>query len=300
MNKCSVKSFTVNENSPLLKFLVSSQPHRPKGKVKSEMEHGLVSVNGRTVTKFNYALKPGQTVCIGTYTPKYGEVKPDGLDIIFENNEFLVINKPAGMLAVAAGKESDVTAYRLAMEYVRSSDVRSRIFIVHRLDRDTSGVLLFAKNEDIKHALQDNWDSTVKLRSYVAVTEGTPDPPEGRIENYLRETESHFVYAAKSDGGKLAVTDYKVRKSGGSYALVDINIQTGRKNQIRVHMKGKGCPIAGDKKYGASSNPVHRLCLHANKLIISHPYTNEEMIFEASVPKKILKAFAMGGTHKDV
>ena len=282
-------SFTVENPIGLLEFLTASQPSKPKGKVKSEMEHGLVSVDGRTVTKYNYPLKAGQTVRIGVYVPKFEREAPASLDIVYEDDELLVINKPAGMLAIANEKERDMTAYHLAMEYVRGKNSHNRIFIVHRLDRDTSGVLIFVKNEVIKHALQDNWETAAKLRSYVAVTEGTPDPREGRIENFLRETESHLVYTAKMGDGKLAVTNYKVRKSSPEYALVDVDIETGRKNQIRVHMSGMGCPIAGDKKYGASTNPVRRLCLHANKLVIVHPYTDEEMVFEAPVPKKILR-----------
>ncbi|MDE6595332.1 MAG: RluA family pseudouridine synthase [Oscillospiraceae bacterium] len=282
-------SFTVESPAGLLEFLTASRPSKPKGKVKSEMEHGLVSVDGRTVTKYNYPLKAGQTVTVGVYVPKFEREAPLGLDIIYEDDELLVINKPAGMLAIANEKERDMTAYHLAMEYVRDKNSHNRIFIVHRLDRDTSGVLIFAKNEIIKHALQDNWETAAKLRSYVAVTENTPDPREGRIENFLRETESHLVYTAKMGDGKLAVTNYKVRKSNPEYALVDVDIETGRKNQIRVHMSDMGCPIAGDKKYGAKTNPVRRLCLHANKLVIIHPYTDEEMVFEAPVPKKILR-----------
>lgn len=281
--------FTVEDSMGLLEFLTAEQPAKPKGKVKSEMEHGLVSVDGKTVTKFNYPLKTGQTVRIGVYVPKFEREVPAGLDIIYEDDELLVINKPAGMLAIATEKERDMTAYHLAMEYVRDHNSHNRIFIVHRLDRDTSGVLVFAKNEVIKHALQDNWETAAKLRGYVAVTEGTPNPREGRIENYLRETESHLVYTAKMGDGKLAVTNYKVRKNNSDYALVDVDIETGRKNQIRVHMSGMGCPIAGDKKYGAATNPVRRLCLHANRLVIVHPYTDEEMVFEAPVPKKILR-----------
>lgn len=282
-------SFTVDEPAPLLEFLINSQPNKPKGKVKSEMEHGLVSVDGKPVTKYNYQLKAGQTVTLGTYTPKFEKTVPQGLDIIFEDDELLAVNKPAGMLAIANEKERAATAYHLAMEYVRGRNSHNRVFVVHRLDRDTSGVLIFAKNETIKHALQDNWETAAKLRSYAAVTEGTPNPRQGRIENHLRETETHLVYPAKMGDGKLAITNYKVRKNNENYALVDVNIETGRKNQIRVHMSGIGCPVAGDKKYGAATNPVHRLCLHANKLVIVHPYTDEEMVFEAPVPKKILQ-----------
>lgn len=282
--------FTVESPNELLKFLYEKQPNRPKGKVKSELEHKLVSVDGKVATKYNYQLKVGQQVKIENYTPKFVKITSPDLDIIFEDDELLVINKPAGMLAIATEKERDMTAYHLAMEYVRMKNAHNRVFIVHRLDRDTSGVLVFAKNETIKHALQENWDSVAKFRGYVAVVEGCPEPMEGRIENKLRETDSHLVYTAKMGDGKLAITNYKVRKKSENYALVDVNIETGRKNQIRVHMSDMGCPIAGDKKYGASTNPVRRLCLHANKLIIEHPYTGREMIFSTPVPKKIMQA----------
>lgn len=279
--------FIVGEPSELLEFLVRSQSAKPKGKIKSELEHKLVSVDGRTTTKYNYPLKPGQRVEIGVYTPQYRKAESK-LDIIYEDGELLAVSKPAGMLSVAADSAQDITAYRLVSEYIRENGGRGRAFVVHRLDRDTSGVLLFAKNEDIKHTLQDNWENAAIFRGYTAVTEGVPSPEEGRIENMLRETESHLVYAASRGDGKRAVTNYKVRRKSGSYALVDINIETGRKNQIRVHMNGLGCPIAGDKKYGAKTNPAHRLCLHADKLVIVHPRTGEKMVFASAVPKKLL------------
>ncbi|MCH5349585.1 MAG: RluA family pseudouridine synthase [Oscillospiraceae bacterium] len=277
-------SFTADAPCGLLELLISKQPSKPRGKVKSELEHGLVSVDGKSVTKYNYPVKPGQQVRIGTFTPKYEKNKSPFLDIIYEDRDFLAINKPAGMLSIATEKEREETAYRLAADYLHG-----RIFILHRLDRDTSGVLVFAKNGELRDTLQDNWDSAAKLRSYVAVTEGIPSPEQGRIENMLRETETHLVYVASRGDGKRAVTNYKVRKKNDSYALVDIDIETGRKNQIRVHMSSLGCPIAGDKKYGAETNPAHRLCLHANKLIIVHPYTGKEMIFASPVPKKIMR-----------
>ena len=283
------KIFTVEVPSGLLEFLVASQPERPKGKVKSELEHKLVSVDGKVITKYDYHLRAGQQVRIGTFTPDYKKNISGAPDIIYEDDELLVINKPAGMLAIANEKERELTAYHIAMEYVRARNSHNRIFVVHRLDRDTSGVIVFAKNEAIKRALQDNWDNCAKFRGYVAVTEGVPKPEEGRVENFLRETESHLVYAAKMGDGKLAITNYKVRKKTDSYALVDVNIETGRKNQIRTHMSGLGFPIAGDKKYGAKTNPAHRLCLHANRLVIIHPYTEEEMVFESPVPKKLLQ-----------
>ncbi len=284
-----IRTFSVERPSGLLEFLIEAQPERPKGKIKSELEHKLVSVDGKVATKFNFPLKAGQRVTVGTFTPTYSKAPSSDLKIIYEDDELLVIDKPAGMLAIANEKERDITAYHLAMEYVRAKNSHNRIFVVHRLDRETSGVIIFAKNETIKHALQDNWENIAEYRGYTAVAEGVPQPESGRIENKLRETESHLVYAAKMGDGKLAITNYKVRKKTDNYSLLDIDIETGRKNQIRAHLSGIGCPIAGDKKYGAKTNPAHRLCLHAGKLVIIHPYTGEKMIFESPVPQKILK-----------
>ncbi len=289
MKQNSAKEFIVEKPAELLKFLYEIQPERPKGKVKSEMEHKLVSVDGKVITRYNFLLKAGQKITVGNYTPVYNKAPVSALKIIYEDDELLVIDKPAGMLAIANEKERDITACHLAMEYVRVKNSRNRIFVVHRLDRETSGVIIFAKNEAIKHALQENWDSIAKFRGYTAVTEGVPQPESGRIENYLRETESHLVYPAKMGDGKFAVTNYSVRKKNDSYALLDIDIETGRKNQIRAHLSGLGTPIAGDKKYGAKTNPIHRLCLHAGRLEIIHPYTEEKMVFTSPVPQKMLR-----------
>lgn len=283
------KLFSVDAPAELLEFLIAVQPERPKSKIKSELEHKLVSVDGKIVTRFNYPLKAGQKVCIGNFTPVYSKAPVSALKIIYEDDELLVIDKPAGMLAIANEKEREMTAYHLAMEYVRAKNSHNRIFVIHRLDRDTSGIIVFAKNEVIKHALQENWEKCARYRGYTAVAEGIPIPESGRIENKLRETESHFVYAAKMGDGKLAITNYRTKKVSGNYSLLDIDIETGRKNQIRAHLSGIGVPIAGDKKYGAKTNPAHRLCLHAHKLVIVHPISDEEMIFTSPVPPKMLK-----------
>lgn len=282
--------FTVSEPMGLLEFLFKNCTKDSKNKIKSNLKYKLVSVDGKVVTQFDYPLKKGQTVSIGAYKPEYKPYyAPDMPDIIYEDDNIIVIDKPAGLLAVATEDEKQATAYRAVMEYVKHKNKNNRIFIVHRLDRDTSGILLFAKNEEIKFELQDNWDSLVKYRGYCALIEGHPAEKKGRIESWLRETDSHFVFSAKTKGdGKHSITNYEVKRESKDYSLVAVNIETGRKNQIRVHFSEMGHPIAGDKKYGAETNPIRRLALHADRLVVKLPYLDEEMDFKLPVPKKFL------------
>ena len=284
------KEYIVKEQIGLLEFLYKSMPEKSANKVKSLLKYKLISVDGRVTTKFDCPLQIGQKVTVAYYKPEY---KKKGIvnmpPVIYEDEHIIVIDKPEGMLAIATEKEKEHTAYHIVTEYVKQSGEENRIFVVHRLDRDTSGVLLFAKDEETKFSLQDNWDSLVKFRGYCALAENHPNEKAGRIESWLRETESHFVFSAHNDGeGKHAITNYEVKLESENYSLLAVNIETGRKNQIRAHLSEMGCPIAGDKKYGAKTNPIHRLGLHADKLVIILPYLNEEKTFMLPVPKAFL------------
>lgn len=216
-------------------------------------------------------------------TPKRFE--PKGLSILYEDHDILVIDKSSGLLTISTEKIKDNTAYHLLTEYVKKGNRKSknRIFIVHRLDRDTSGVIIFAKTEKAKRYLQDEWQQFEK--KYYAVIDGIIEKKEGVIVSYLTENSIHKMYSVDDPKkGKLAKTGYKVLKEAEKFSLLEVNLLTGRKNQIRVHFAEKGCPVAGDKKYGKKGRGVKRLALHAFSATILHPHSKEKMTFEAKIP----------------
>ena len=207
------------------------------------------------------------------------------LDIIYEDKELLVVNKPSKLLTISDGK-TDHTLYSMAREYVKKQHKSNKIFIVHRLDRDTSGIVVFAKNETIKKYLQDNWNK-ITNREYIAILEGKLNTKKGVIKEYLLEDKTHRVYASKNKRGEYAETSYEVINYTINNTVVKINIKTGKKNQIRVGLSNLGYPIVGDRKYGSVTNPLKRLGLHASKLDIK--INNKEFNFEAFIPKEFLK-----------
>lgn len=215
---------------------------------------------------------------------------PKGLTILYEDYDILVIDKSSGLLTMGNEKASVNTAHYLLNDYVKKGNSKSkkRIYIVHRLDRDTSGVLIFAKSEQAKRFLQENWSDFTK--TYLAVVEGSLSKKEDTISSYLVENSIHKVYATnKPEEGKLATTKYQVVKENSEFSLVEIELLTGRKNQIRVHMADRGTAVAGDYVYGKKRKGVRRLMLHAARLTVTHPETKEQMKFEAPVPKEFAK-----------
>lgn len=279
---------TVNEPSELMPFLIEKVPGQSRNNIKSLLAHRQVQVDEEVVTQYNYALQPGQQIMIN-WSIVRDEGPKRGLNIIYEDADIIVIDKPAGLLSIASDKEKELTAYHQLTDYVKAQNPDNRIFIVHRLDRDTSGVMLFAKNEEIKHMFQDSWKDVVEDRAYVAVVEGRLPKDKGTITTWLKETKTKLVYSSSVEGDGLeAITHYKVLKASPKYSLLEIRLETGRKNQIRVHMHDIGHPIAGDKKYGSSINPLGRLALHAHILSFKHPITGQMMRFETQVPKKFL------------
>ena len=282
--------FEVNREDTLLPFLLSALSGESRNYVKGVLKRGQITVNGKPCTDYARRLVPGQRVCVLREAPRK---KADiGFPVIFEDDDLIVIDKPAGMLAVATDDERENTAYYMVNSYLKSKNKAGRVFIVHRLDRETSGVMLFAKSEQVKYALQENWNDAVIRRGYIAVVEGKVTPPEATVKSWLRETKTLLVYSSKNEGdGKLAITNYKTVKATDKYTMLDISLETGRKNQIRVHMKDIGHPIAGDKKYGAVTATFKRLGLCASVLSLTHPTSGEAMSFEAKIPSVFEKVF---------
>lgn len=276
--------YVVKEDSELLNYLYIIMKDMSKKKIKSLLKYKNIIVNNKEVTKFDYKLKKGDLICIKEYQGH--KVENNNIDIIYEDKDIIVVNKKSGLLTIATDKEKEMTLYRYVSDYVKTINKKNNIYIIHRLDKDTSGIVIFAKNEKIKKLYQDNWNDLVKLRSYIAIVEGNLEKKEGIIKSYLKENKNNLVYSTKDKSGKLAITNYKVLKENNEYSMLQVLIDTGRKNQIRVHMKDIKHPIIGDKKYDSKKNPINRLGLHANKLVIINPQSKKEMIFETNIPRK--------------
>lgn len=271
----------VDSDDQIYSFLRRNMPNKSKNNIKSLLSNGAIFINDKVITKYDYIVKKGQVVTINN-----NRVKASNIDIIYEDKDIIVINKKSGLLTIATDDEKEVTAYHFVMEYLKSRNKSARVFIVHRLDKDTSGILVFAKSERMKKLLQDNWNDIVKVRSYLTIVEGVVPKDKGTIRTYLKENKNNMVYSSpKSSDGKLAITNYKKISSNANYSFLEVKIDTGRKNQIRVHMKELGYSVVGDKKYGIKSDPIKRLALHANVLEFVNPVTKKVMHFESKMPE---------------
>lgn len=282
------KIFDVKEESLLLNFLFSTLSEQSKTTVKALLAHRQIAVNGKATTQFDVIVKPGDQVAV--YFDKNNTAfSHPMLNIIYEDDSLIVVDKMSGLLSMATERDKEKTAYHILSDYVKRIHPGNCIFILHRLDRETSGLMMFAKNSKVQEALQKNWDNVVTERKYIAVVEGCPKKESGKIKSYIAENSAFIVHQSNSAEGKIAITNYKVLKSNKQYSLIELELETGRKNQIRVHMQELGTPVTGDKKYGAQSNPINRLALHAFKLRFIHPVSNKEMDFETPIPKRFMQ-----------
>lgn len=280
--------FEVEQPCTLLDFMFEKLSSKSRTTIKSYLAHRQISVGGIPTTRFDLPLKEGDRVSL-TFSRMSELFYHRMLRVVYEDDYIIVVDKKNGLLSMATDRERTKTAYYILSEYVKKLDPRNRIFIVHRLDRETSGLMVFAKTMDIQHQMQKNWEQIVLERKYVAVVGGTPRQEEGVVSNYLAQNSAFMVYSSDNpNDGELAVTHYKVLKSGGMGSLVECELETGKTNQIRVHMKDLGCPIIGDKKYGGQESPINRIALHARKIVFIHPITGKEMLFDTGVPPKFL------------
>lgn len=284
--------FEIKENCTLMPFLLQAMQDKSRNSVKSLLAHKLVQVNNRLTTQFDTPLKPGDTVTVGmnkSAAPFHHAM----LNIVYEDNDLIVVEKASGLLSMGTERDKTKTAYRILNDYVKSKNPRNHVLILHRLDKETSGIMMFAKNLKTQEILQKNWNEMILERKYVAILEGCPREKRGQVKSYITENKAFVVHSARD--GKLAITNYTVLKSNRQYSLVELDLETGRKNQIRVHMQELGHPVTGDKKYGATKDPIRRLALHAFKLHFIHPITEKEMKFETPIPSKFMSLFKQPG-----
>lgn len=266
----------VDKTDTLLNYLINNID-MPKKKIKEYLKYKSIYVDGVNTTKFDYPVSKGSTIYIDTKTKEKSSLP---FKVLYEDNYIIVVDKPAGLLTVSTEKEKEHTLYHIVREYLKNK--KENIFIIHRLDKDTSGIVIFAKDEKTKNTFQESWDNIAKKRQYQAIVEGILDKKEDTLINNLKENSINIVYVAKE--GKKAITKYKVIKENKKYSLLDIYIKTGRKNQIRVQLSHINHPIVGDKKYGHKKDKDKRLLLHANKLIIYNPILKKEMTFTSNTP----------------
>ena len=246
-----IETYYPSGETKLLEFLIASMPQRKRTNVKELLKHNQVAVNGTPITQFDFLLNEGDKIEVNL-TREFKVFSNRRVKLVYEDDDILVIEKGYGLLSMGTDKTKDGTAYSIMRDYVKWKSPRNKLFIVHRLDRDTSGLMMLAKTEEAKNTMQHNWNNMVLNRKYIAVVEGEVENDEGVVKSYLAENSQYEVYSTQNpEEGDLAVTRYKVIKRGLGHTILEVELDTGRKNQIRVHMKDLGHPIAGDRKYGA-------------------------------------------------
>lgn len=276
--------YNVNEPAELMEFLMRKMAGISRNKVKTLLTNRVILVDNAIVTQHNFELKPGMKVQM-TKAKNNREFKNPMLKLVYEDAYILVVEKKEGLLSVSTERQKERTAQHILNEYVKRSHRFNRVFVVHRLDRDTSGLMMYAKDEKTQNTLRDNWHDIVTDRRYVSIVSGDVERDYGTIESWLTDRKLYVSSSPVDDGeGKFAVTHYKTIKRANGYSLVELDLETGRKNQIRVHMSDLGHPVIGDERYGSDCNPLGRLALHAFKLCFYHPVTGELMEFETPYP----------------
>lgn len=279
------------ESAGLMEFLAAMMPDAKRNDIKRWLKYGHARVGGAVAKAFDFPIEPGVTVELNLTRPFVTFHHPR-MELVYEDDDIIVVNKGYGLLSVGTGAPTignkqgkpQETAYNILKDYVKRKNPLNKIFIVHRLDRHTSGLMMFAKSPEMQEAMQHNWNNMVLSRKYVALVEGVVEKDEGEIKSFLEENAAFRVYSNNEQNGKPAVTRYKVIHRYKNTTLVEFELDTGRKNQIRVHASDMGHPIVGDHKYGGHTSKLHRLALHAQTLRFAHPRTRRDMHFISEIP----------------
>lgn len=281
----------VREDGLLLEFLLANMKGESRSKIKATLQGRGVKVNGKTVTRFDYPLKNGMKVAVSKSKRNVDVLNSRYVKIVYEDRYLVVIEKNTGILSMAAG-HSSLNVKSVLDDYFRKSRQKCTAHVVHRLDRDTSGLMIYAKDIQTEQILEHNWHDIVYDRRYVAVVSGEMEEDEGTVVNWLKDNKAYVTYSSPVDnGGKYAVTHFYTLDRTTEHSLVEFRLETGRKNQIRVHSADMGHPVCGDVKYGNGDDPLHRLCLHAYVLCFYHPVTNKPMEFDTMIPTGFRRLF---------
>ncbi len=276
--------YNVNEPAELMEFLQKKMDGISRNKLKSILSGGGVLVGDTITTQFNFPLKPGMKVQVSKEKRNH-EFRHPMLKLVYEDAYIIVVEKKEGLLSVSTERQKERTAQHILSDYVKRTHRNNRVFVVHRLDRETSGLMMYAKDEMTQHTLRDNWHDIVTDRRYVSIVEGEMERDHGTMESWLTDRTLYVSSSPVDDGvGKYSVTHSKTIKRANGYSMMELNLETGRKNQIRVHMSELGHPVVGDERYGSTTDPLGRLALHAFKLCFYHPVTGQPMEFETPYP----------------
>lgn len=287
--KGEYSQLTVTHDAPLLEYLIENV-NESKNKVKDTLKGRGIKIEGKVVTQFDYPLKSGMQILISK-SKRNDTFKSRYVKLVYEDRYLVVIEKNVGILSMAAG-HSSLNVKTVLDDYFRRTKQKCRAHVVHRLDRDTSGLMIYAKDMQTEQTLEHDWHNIVYDRRYVAVVSGEMEEDEGTVANWLKDNNAYVTYSSPVDnGGKYAITHFHTLARTTEHSLVEFRLETGRKNQIRVHTADMGHPVCGDIKYGNGDDPIHRLCLHAYVLCFYHPVTHERMEFETPIPTPFRRLF---------
>lgn len=291
LKKSRTSTFPVTEQIELFKFIQVIIKDKSRNKLKSMLSNKRFKVGKEIITQHNHELNVGDEVTVN-WDGAFKKEKYEGVKIIFEDDDIIVIDKKSGLLSIGSAKEKRQTAYRIVTNHIQQLNPVARLFVVHRLDREASGLMVFAKNKQAQVDLKDSWESTFQNNLYLAVTEGTIEEDVKTISSFLNESKALIVYSGNNPKvGKKAITNYSVIKKNEFYTLLEATQETERKNQLRVHLQSIGHPVLGDKKYESKQNPINRTAVHLRKINFIHPATNKKMKFETKVPEDFLRIF---------